>query len=69
MKPAPGFLQTLPHADLALCPFSVISLSWESPQESTKLGVHPGTPGTEVNSQLLSSYLNCNLFTQFIFKI
>lgn len=44
MKPAPGFLQTLPHADLTLCPFSVVK---------SQLGVPPGkhqTWGTSGNS-------------------
>lgn len=43
-------------------------LSPVSPRRSPNSGEFLGTPGTEVYSQVLSSYLNCSLFTEFIFK-
>lgn len=75
-KPASGFPQTSHHTDFALYPLPVVTLSHEynhvlspvSPRRSPNLGEFLGTPGTEVYSQVLSSYLNCSLFTQFIFK-
>ena len=38
-------------------------------QHSPNLGEFLGTPGTELSSQVLSSYLNCNLFTWLMSKL
>ena len=42
---------------------------WLNAQHSPNLGEFLGTPGTELSSQVLSSYLNCNLFTWLMSKL